>query len=786
MSFTRLYRGSFYLMLVCATLVLSIDATDSRLAMLYPVAVAIAGAVAFTTIDRRPGTGISPSFGSLLALGASGLALIEYLLDRNLLLLALGHWLVYLQLIYIFRAKSTETDWWMFSLGLVQVMVGAVISQDDTLGATLLCWAVLALWVLWLFSLQRDAERARAEAPSGVAGASAPDAEPYPGLLNAAFLLSAARVTLTTLALGGVIFLAMPRRPGSARTFRGQSHAQHLTGFDDEVQLGQLGEILENDSVVMSVELFDERDTPIVPRDDWEPLWRGATMSSYERGRWKRQDRRTSPDMSFQAAGFSSDEPQASSGGRIRQQIKLEPNDSNVLFGLRPIIDVKARRGGSELSPIDGTIFRSDPRPGAYDYQVRSYRDVEIDQPHEDPLSPYHKYLLLDLPDSLREKLRTIAQGAIDEYAHAQGLTPEQVRDNRTRARALEWYLRGSGKFGYTLKLDVIDSSIDPVEDFLVNRKEGHCEYFASALALMLRSVGIPSRMVNGFKGGDWNGLAQIVSVRQKHAHSWVEAYLGEHRIARPIDSRGEANRGATENPDEHQPIWLALDPTPSLERERSVAQVGGLARRIRPLTDLIRYVWVFYIVGYDAERQNRLIYGPIRAVALYAKDGFALMGESGRAVRNRLLQWLHFPTTRSFFSVRGFLVSFAALCLVYLTGLLLYRLCRRLWVRFVGDGPDPATLAPGASQYRRLALLLADYGLERPPAETQDEFARRATVFLTGRGSRTEPVADVPRLVVEAFYCARFGHRDLPALLVANLESRLDALEQTLRASQA
>ena len=170
MSFTGLYRGSFYLMLVFSTLVLSIDATDSRMALFYPVAVAVGGVVALLTIDRRPGAGISPSFGSLLALGASGLALIEYLLDRNLLLLALGHWLVYLQLIYMFRSKSVETDWWMFSLGLVQVLVGAVISQDDTLGVTLLCWAILALWVLGLFSLQRDAERARAEAPAGVAG----------------------------------------------------------------------------------------------------------------------------------------------------------------------------------------------------------------------------------------------------------------------------------------------------------------------------------------------------------------------------------------------------------------------------------------------------------------------------------------------------------------------------------------------------------------------------------------------------------------------------------------
>ena len=94
------------------------------------------------------------------------------------------------------------------------------------------------------------------------------------------------------------------------------------------------------------------------------------------------------------------------------------------------------------------------------------------------------------------------------------------------RARKLESFLRDSGQFSYTLQMDVKDRALDPVEDFLVNRKKGHCEYFASALALLLRSVDIPSRVVNGFKGGDWNELTETMNVRQKHAHSWVEAYI--------------------------------------------------------------------------------------------------------------------------------------------------------------------------------------------------------------------------------------------------------------------
>jgi protein-glutamine gamma-glutamyltransferase len=781
MSFASLYRGSFYLMMVFSTLVLSIDATDNKLSMLYPVAVAVAGLVAFLTVDHRPSLGISPSFGGLLALGVTGLTVIEWMWDRNLLLLALGHWLVYLQLIYMFRSKTVETDWWMFILSLVQVMVGSVLSQSDSVGMMLFGWALLALWVLGLFSLQRDAIRARDEAGGdagrSVADAPAPGGELYPGLFNFPFVLSAARVTLTTLALGGVIFLAMPRQPGMARSLRGQGHAQHLTGFDDEVQLGQLGEILENDSVVMSVELFDEHDQRIVPTAGQEFRWRGATLWSYESGRWKRLRRQTAPYAWFEAGGIGLYRPESADEKVIRQQIKLEANDSSVLFALRPLLDASSRRSGPEFNPLDGTIFRNDLRPGQFDYEVRSYLNENIPQPGEKALSeaPYLKLRLLDVPERLLPRLRTIAEGVIADYARSHQLTAEGAKDVRTRAKALEWYLRDSGQFGYTLKLDVIDGNLDPVEDFLVNRKEGHCEYFASALALMLRSVGIPARLVNGFKGGDWNDLARILSVRQKHAHSWVEAYLGDEPIqpGGPVSAR------------DRRAIWLTLDPTPGQERERSVAQVGGFGGRFRQITDLIRYVWVFYIVGYDAERQNRLLYAPIRALMLEAQRGFRLMADWAQIAWAKVLQLLHFPSTREFFSARGFLVAFVALGVLYGLGWLALFLARRMWARLMGAEEDASSLAAGAAQYRRLTLLLAGYGLERMPAETQAEFARRATGALTGPGTNRESVADVPRLVVEAFYRVRFGRRELSEPTVASLEAQLDALEASLRANQ-
>jgi hypothetical protein len=307
----------------------------------------------------------------------------------------------------------------------------------------------------------------------------------------------------------------------------------------------------------------------------------------------------------------------------------------------------------------------------------------------------------------------------------------------------------------------MVDRNLDPVLDFLVNRKEGHCAYFASALTLMLRSIGIPARMVNGFKGGDWNDLSQALNVRQKHAHSWVEALIQS-------------------DPDQ-DPTWVTLDPTPGAGRNEAVASVGGYAVYFRPITDLVRYIWAFYIVGYNSDRQQFLLYNPIRQLITEAGSGFEMMGDVLRSATKALFG---FPDFAAFISVRGFFVSFVGL-------LALAGLVRGLlwiwwwgWRWFWGDREDSASLSASQVSYRRLTQLLAAFGMERPSAETQHEFANRASAFLTGRGSSTLAVADVPPLVVAAYYSVRFGHREIAPAMLELLERRLDALEASLNAN--
>ncbi len=497
MNFSALYRASFYTMLVCATLVLS-SAGDEGYAVLFPIGRRGGGGRGVRHGGPRPRAGPSQQLLDSAGIGAWLIAIAEYAADTNALLTVLGHLLVYLQLILMFRAKSAREDWRLFLLGLVQVMVGTVLSQSETIGVFLFVWAVLALWVLALFSLRREADR-RLGLMGEPASPGASRGEPYPGLLNPAFFLSAMRVTLTTLLLGGLIFLLMPRRASMGRALTGSPPGHHLTGFDDEVKLGQMGEILENDEVVMRIELFDEEGNRYHPVG--EPLWRGVTMAHYEDGRWKRQVEANPPTFPTSLPLWAKNPAPGRPFGFIRQHIRLEPNDSRVLFALRPMRSAfdgrsEVERQGArfaqneiELHRSDGTITRPDPRSGL-DYQVWSFRDDEMAQIGESYPDPGRiRRTLGVVPDAIRDRIAAIAEREIN-----QRLNVDQRHRRAHCARALETYLRDNPDFGYTLKLDRVDATMDPVLDFLVNRKEGHCEYFASGLTMLLRSVGIPAR----------------------------------------------------------------------------------------------------------------------------------------------------------------------------------------------------------------------------------------------------------------------------------------------------
>ena len=405
----------------------------------------------------------------------------------------------------------------------------------------------------------------------------------------------------------------------------------------------------------MSIEQLDVNNQRINPDNEpTEQRWRGLSLERYEKGRWRRPELTRGAVEAIPTFDHKSE--------LIRQIIKLEPTDSPVLFALRPIVDLEEhdQRFQPMLNDIDGSLFRSDSRPVAVEYRIDSSRNQDRAQKGEQYPDSAYLTNLLQVPDEVREVLRPIAEQVVGT------LDPE---DARGRAEALANFLRGpKSEFRYTLAIEAVDPKLDPVVDFVVNRKEGHCEFFASALTLMARTIGIPARMINGFKGGDYNSMAGLTTVRQKHAHSWVEVLVEPNRVDLP-----------------DRAFWLTLDPTPADQRNASVAQVGGMMGNFREVTDFVRFVWVFYIVGFNADRQD-----------LERPEGLARLPEPGQLLLvPRLCRHLH-------------------------------RVAARRRTGAAGGGPDPPSLAVDArsAQHARFAehRQRLPPALAAPPRPTRDE----------------------------------------------------------------
>ena len=175
--------------------------------------------------------------------------------------------------------------------------------------------------------------------------------------------------------------------------------------------------------------------------------------------------------------------------------------------------------------------------------------------------------------------------------------------NNYDKALALENYLRTH--FGYTLQLSRTVPH-DPLANFLFERKQGHCEYFASSMAVMLRTLGIPSRVVNGFRTGEFNDLTSQYVVRASNAHSWVEAYFPDYG-------------------------WMAFDPTPGA----SIPMRTGW-NRVSLYVDAMASFWREWVVNYDAGHQQSLAV----SASGRSRNCFSLCGIGGATAIKGMLTW--------------------------------------------------------------------------------------------------------------------------------------------------
>jgi len=510
----------------------------------------------------------------------------------------LGPLLMALAVVRLYRPTSIRDFWMLQGLGLLQVALGCVLSSGTLFGLFLL---------LFLFSgicAMAAQERLRQQTRS----ASMPQIEP-PWTLGQWIrfgLRWAMGISLVALPL----FLLTPRVQNAEWDPTNRFGFLHLsgkartgeTGFSDEIDLNRTGKLALDDSQAFTVHVVNHQDRSENALQS-DQRWRGIVLDRYENGIWR-------SDISWPA---TTPIPQPLLG-------RYDPSPDTFLIEFR----VSSKLGGlfladpllldprTKLMPIllsnlqgratqfffegGGTVVPfANLTSSEFRYTQIMPRSIQADRiPAIRVRDSYIQKMLRGKPAGLEEFTRKVLLGLLPPdqkpgtLRHALRIreqTGELLHPTYWNqiAMLLTRYLARSGEFTYSLNHERRDLSVDPVLDFLTNVRSGTCERYASALALMLRSQGVPARVVKGYRGIDRisEGYYQV---RQSHAHAWVEA------LAHPPDEK-------TLSFD-----WVAIDPTPDLDDP-----VTPLAAW-QQWTQTSKASWQDLILGYNSQQQADLL----------------------------------------------------------------------------------------------------------------------------------------------------------------------------------
>ena len=524
------------------------------------------------------------------------------------------------------------------------------------------------------------------------------------GLLTA---LSSTAILLLTAAL----FIVLPRTARSALE-RLLPASQRISGFAPEVELGRGGAILRSRKPALHVR-FEGEEPPAGLH------WRGASLAEFDGRKWygapdRGESLRVGDDGLVQLV---SDDQRRRAGRRMTYEVVLDFASDYLFFAGLP---ENLRIGADRLVRTpSGSVMLPFGEDGGLRYVVYGFDDTRgvVDEAPPPALRPAERDFYLRLPvvdRRIPELARTISASA---------------NDDAERASAVEQYLRT--RFIYSLDASPAGSR-DPLADFLFVRQKGYCEYFASAMAVMLRELSIPSRVATGFLGGAPNPLTKWMVLRASDAHVWVEAW---------IPGQG----------------WTTFDPTPS-STEGGPAQ--GLLAQLNLYLDAADTFWQEWVVGYDQDRQLTLAF---RVDQSRRKGVPWLIKVYKRMVAVRVPGLTHAGRLGG---------PLLALCVVLGAGLLLRRRIAGLIASGRGlarpRAGSPAAVHEAARLYRRMLLALRKRGMEKLPFQTAAEFAA---------GLADSPARPLVAEFTIGYELVRFGNKAQEVTLLVDLLRRIEAL---------
>ncbi len=631
----------------------------------------------------------------------------------------LSQLILLLCVIKLFQRKG-DRDWlFLYLMAFFEVLLGAALSISPLYLGSLILYLFVSVLAIIAFEIRKSARIVDKNQNKKTFQTSE-------NLNNTPFRkLPVAAITLLFLivAFATPMFFMLPR-VGGAGFGANQGGVTGMTGFSNTVKLGEIGRIQQSDEVVMRVQIEGET------QETFGGIrWRGVALDTFDNKNWSKKKAPPQNTLVKGENGMFQVDTLRDRRFMVEQTVYLEPLDTTVLFGLpRPV----AVQGNFQVVQKDAYGRIDSFRNGLERISYKVFSDRWT--PGVEALRNDNAAYAADDADYLQ----------IPEKFDARiGRLATEVTRGKTnrydKARAIENYLQT--QFGYTLEQKA--GGDEPLADFLFNVREGHCEYFATAMVMMLRTQGVAARIVNGFQRGEYNETADMFVVKQKNAHSWVEVYFPRERT------------------------WITFDPTPSVGQNLT-ENSAGMFDFARKYLDALEALWIQYFVSYDNQEQRSLF----RSMKNSFTDFQSRTTEWLNEYQSKIQDWWRDVRGDKGFQASAWAIAYGAGYLIaFIAGFLilqwLYRRFKKFkfWQKFILWWTRKKQKSI-VEFYERMERVLAKHGFERPPHQTPLEFA-----FALGM---PEAVS-----ITEKYNRVRFGEKTLSGTEAEEIENWLDKLEK-------
>ena len=509
-------------------------------------------------------------FDAVTLIGVLALQIGRLLFDPNANVLdVVIEFAAALQIIRLATRKGAAHDQQVIVLALLHLISGTVLGGGLGYGLCFLGILIVAPGALVLSHLRREVEgnyRQGARDRTGLP-VDVPRILRSRRVVGRTFLGVTCLLSIPIVIFTAMLFILFPR-VGLSLLLLNRSHSGRFVGFSGRVDLGEVGVLRSDPTLAMRIEMPDMGDKP----PERIPLHlRGTALDAYDGRTWT-QSENWKRAAETEAMIIPLDDRWPDSKLDPIMKIDLESFEPPVLFmpptatGLR----IKPR---TTVTPDPQTNTFRGPE-GEHRYQPTDDRGIKYEvflsrrnAPTFRKLPPAERSRYLKLPANMSERIRDLAA--------------TWTKDSKTpleRAQAVEMHLRTDYKYDLA---SPSGKDPDPLDHFLFESKRGHCEFYSTAMAIMLRTLDVPTRNVTGFVGGTYNRFGKFYAVRQGDAHSWVEAYL--------------ENYG-----------WLTFDPTPPADAAPK-SEIVGMWAYLRDLIEATSQRWDRHVVSYDLSQQLSL-----------------------------------------------------------------------------------------------------------------------------------------------------------------------------------